>query len=223
MTEYKLKSGNILRIYPDEDAESPNTWGDTDKFLVYEHRHFTVPRKGFDVSDIFNPLHTYRYGINYFIFPVEAYIHSGISLYLASGDKQCVWDSTISGCILIKRDSLSDISDIKPEVLAKDAAQALIEAWNQFLRGDVYRFELIEPIDIARNYTNLIIEQFDKTKYLTKQGRNFADTMIYDILTTNIKISDYKELNSCGGYYAENESKAVLEILSELEEELINT
>lgn len=53
MKEYKLKSGNILKIIHDEFAQSPDEWGDDGLFLVYDHRQFSADRKGFDPKDIF--------------------------------------------------------------------------------------------------------------------------------------------------------------------------
>ena len=46
MKRYNLKSGNILEVIQDDDAESPDIWGNTDMFLVYDHNQFSVKRKG---------------------------------------------------------------------------------------------------------------------------------------------------------------------------------
>ncbi len=130
-TDYKLKSGNILRVFPDSDPESPDTWSNEDMFLVYDHRDFTVKRDGFHPKDIFehinakepvkadyddNGLYEMDYNDyaesinleynNYYIFTVYATIHSGVHLSLARGGQ--VWDVSSTGFVLVKKDHISD-------------------------------------------------------------------------------------------------------------------
>lgn len=69
----------------------------------------------------------------YYTFPLEAYIHSGVKLYLSGGcavDR--AWDVSQLGLVFVAR------SEWKTRAKAEKAARGLIETWNQYLSGDVY-------------------------------------------------------------------------------------
>ena len=89
---------------------------------------------------------------DYYIFEVEAYIHSGISLSLFTGVKQCRWDSSVSGYILASKD------EFKTPEEAELRAEGLIETWNQYLDGSIYGFEVIKE-DFC-SHCNTTIEEF---------------------------------------------------------------
>ena len=115
--------GYLIKIKQDEGYESTNDWGNEDIFLVYDHRQFYVERAGFapqsiyhylyaknivesgdDVDDNYKEeLESYSEYDNFHIFPVEAYIHSGVRLSLFNGIKQCNWDSSVSGYLLASK------------------------------------------------------------------------------------------------------------------------
>ena len=134
--------GIDIEIAQDEYCESPDSWGNTDIFLVYDHRQFYVERKGFDPQDIaewYNaPLKSLDYESldydGYWVFPVAAYIHSGVSLSLTSKLGRQGWDTSVSGFILVS------VKDWKDEIEAKKAAESLIETWNEYLSGDVWGY-----------------------------------------------------------------------------------
>ena len=158
---YLMSTGNILIVTPDDNADSPNDWDNDECFLVYDHRDFCIKRKGFDPEDINNNDLTNSYD-NYYIFPVYAYIHSGVRLSLSRGNDR--FDTSMKGFILVKKDQLiSWTLEEKPHVCTKEdslkMAQNLIETWNQYLSGDVYRYETIEEItckDCGHITTNTI-------------------------------------------------------------------
>ena len=104
MNLYNYK-GYRIRIEPDENPESPDDWGNDDIFLIYHHRQFTIEREGFDVHEIDED--------KYYIFLVEAYIHSGISLRLFTGTKYCKFDSSVSGYVLVRKVAFSEEDSIK--------------------------------------------------------------------------------------------------------------
>ena len=153
--------GYKIKIRQDEDCESPNDWRDENLFLVYDHRQFTVKRDGFEPRDVYNYLedcheqeenNTYD---KYWIFPVEAYIHSGVSLSLFSGTKQCRWDSSVSGYILASKEEFKDLET------AKTAAEGLIKTWNQYLSGEIYGF----IIEKSNTIYSISKEKFDRLLY----------------------------------------------------------
>ena len=134
--EYK---GYEITTYYDENGESPNYWGDSEIFLVYDHRQFYVERKGFAPDDIFecfkNGAKLY-YG--FFILPVYAYIHSGIVLSVAKNgwpfnDR---WDVSFKGFVLVKR--IKGVAWTRTKAL--QLAQNLITIWNVYLSGEVYGY-----------------------------------------------------------------------------------
>lgn len=125
----------------DHDASSPDYWGNTDVFLVYDHRQFSVERKGFDPSDIMEHVReTKRWFYDgYFVFPLYAYIHSGVSLSLGSSgypfnDR---WDTSMAGFILVKRQTGWTYTKAK----AEKVANSHVEEWNTYLSGDVFGYD----------------------------------------------------------------------------------
>lgn len=157
---YELnKKNHYLIISESEGHDSPNEWGNEDMFLVYDHRQFNIEREGFKPTMIYNWLqssekekeeHFVENYSNYWIFPVYAYIHSGISLSLGNSEYpfNCNWDTSMRGYILVEKEKYIEgnlpIITTKPE--AKQYAKGLISSWNQYLSGEVYKFEIIKKV-----------------------------------------------------------------------------
>jgi hypothetical protein len=132
--------GKIIETFYDFNPLSPEDWRNDELFLVYDHRDFTVKVKGFDPEDIFqyfqeNPKKVLYEG--YFVFPVYAYIHTGVCLSLGrdSYPFTCRWDTSFRGFVLCKKQKGCYTSK-----KAYDLAEGLIEEWNQYLSGDVYGY-----------------------------------------------------------------------------------
>ena len=135
--------GLKVKIYQDMDAESPASWGDDNLFLVHYHRDFWQEKKEVlvedDLRDIYQGNKTdavKELRRKYHIFPVSAYIHSGVSLSLASGfdcDAQG-WDTSHVGAFFVAKE------EFKTKKQAEDCAEGMIETWNQYLSGDVYGY-----------------------------------------------------------------------------------
>ena len=175
MNLYNYK-GYRIRITPDENPESPDEWGDDDIFLIYHHRQFTIERDGFDVHEIDKD--------KYYIFPVEAYIHSGISLRLFTGTKHCKFDSSVSGYVLVRKVVFSEEDSIK-------AAESLISDWNMYLRGEVYGYIIEKP----KTVYSITKEDFDRELL---EGTTIRD------LESKFSIStEWEEVDSCWGYYGD--------------------
>lgn len=122
----------------DNDPQSPDEWGDDDLFLVHYHRDFWVDRP--DVVSKEEIRDWYRgekieLEDNYFIFPVSAYIHSGVSLKL--GDTGFPfdaggWDTSHVGACLASK------GEFKDKEKGREACESLVNEWNEYLSGDVY-------------------------------------------------------------------------------------
>ena len=127
--------GHEIEIWYSDFHESPDDWENTDIFLVFDHRDFCVERDGFDPQEIFEEAYSKgeRMFKGYWIFPVTAYIHSGVALYLTD-QKVDRWDSSFKGFVLVSHEEFG-----KPlESVAEKAAEGLIDTWNNYLRGEVY-------------------------------------------------------------------------------------
>lgn len=130
--------GYEITTHYDQDAESPDQWGNTDLFLVYDHRQFNVERKGFEPQGIYEHLQagnkTYD---NYYVFPLYAYIHSGVSLSVNNNSYPFTdrWDTSMSGFILVKRQK-----EWWTHKQAYKAAEALVSEWNEYLHGEIYGY-----------------------------------------------------------------------------------
>jgi hypothetical protein len=140
--------GLTVNIYQDEDAQSPEEWGNDDLYLLAWHRAFEVTRPGFkrpdDVLEYANDddcdddrVIKASIRADYHVFPLTAYIHSGVALYLgnaALAHDPGGWDTSRVGIVLVSRAEWGD------EDAARKAAVSLVEEWNQYLSGDVYGY-----------------------------------------------------------------------------------
>jgi len=136
-----------IEIVADEYAQSPDEWGNDDAFIIYDHRDFFVERKGFDGQEIFDRLQAGKLiQDGYHIFPLYAYIHSGVSLALSrSGDgkywQHAAWDTSFKGFVLVKRSKGWSYRRDK----AEKVAQSIVNEWNDYLSGNVYGFRVLDP------------------------------------------------------------------------------
>ncbi len=131
--------GRAIEIIYDTYAVTPDEWGNGDLFLVYDHQDFFVERKGFDPTEIFESVSEsgkMEYD-GYHVFPVFAYIHSGVSLSVGYeiGQYRRSWDTSFKGFILASK------TDFTTREIGYDGAKALCEEWNQYLSGDVYGYD----------------------------------------------------------------------------------
>ncbi len=197
--EYKLTEDRILRVYQDIHPESPNDWKNTDCFLVYDHRQFTVKREGFDPKDIaewYNAsFRTLEYD-GYYVFPVAAYIHSGVILNLTNSLKRQGWDTSVSGFVLVHKESITvDKTKHKTkEDAARSYAEDLIGTWNQYLSGEIYGFRV-----------------FKQVKYYKISEEKLNNLNIVNYIIDYISIEEFKEVveelieleeeDSCWGFY----------------------
>lgn len=136
--------GHEIEIFYDEFCESPDDWGNDEVFLVYDHRDFRVKRKGFDPETIFDSLLKKKSKFEgHWVFPVYAYIHSGIislSLYKGSYPFTCPWDTSFRGFVLVKCDTEIEKSYNEELETARKRAEGLIKTWNEYLSGEVYGY-----------------------------------------------------------------------------------
>jgi hypothetical protein len=144
MNHYKqFKVGRcVVRISQDEDAENPRGWRD-DVFIVAKHDQFYVPEPGEDRCPDGPEELLERYVKTHWIFPLEAYIHSGVRLAFSREgnfpDRR--WDVSQLGFVFVRK------KEWRLRKSARKAAASVIEAWNQYLSGDVWRYEIFKDSD----------------------------------------------------------------------------
>lgn len=135
-----IHEGVTIEIHQDTDAQSPSEWGDTSLFLVANHRDCYIPEPGEkritdDASELVE-----RWKATHWIFPLEAYIHSGVVLALSGEgnfpDRQ--WDVSQLGFVFC------DKKEWRLRKSARKAALSHVETWNQYLSGDVWGY-VVDP------------------------------------------------------------------------------
>ena len=89
LTVEQTKEGYTAKyLIRDEIVDSPDEWGNEDVFLVHYHRDFEIKRDTLITEDDARNIYQGKkipQEKDYWIFPVDAYIHSGVSLSLAGG------------------------------------------------------------------------------------------------------------------------------------------
>jgi hypothetical protein len=179
----------FVDVKQDSDAYFPRENADKNAFLVYGHRDFTVDgpsdEKALDVHKAKD-----EWEKTHHVYPVFAYIHSGVFLKLNSADglPDRQWDVSMCGYCLVSRDE----SEI-PEPLKY--AEGMIEEWNQYLRGDVWGFDIglyefqadpdgdaIEERDYYERHGKRISEDscwgFYGSKYVLEETKSNADAIV---------------------------------------------
>lgn len=181
--EYK---GHTIEIIQDEHAESPDTWGNDDCFLVYDHRQFCVERKGYDPEEIFETINRTKklFFDGYYVFPVYAYIHSGVSLSLGKTSYPFTdpWDTSFSGFALVKQQKGWTYTRAK----ATKVAQSIVEEWNDYLSGNVYGYQITDPDGEETDSCWGFYGDPDENSSLMEQAKNAIDCEIKYAITKHL-------------------------------------
>lgn len=151
--------GYTINIKQDEWAENPNRFGDEDVcFLTFYHNQFFVEAKTVSkdtVRSIFNNCKDEDGNTDqeakdimkkYHCLPLQAYIHSGVSVSLYEGTKQCQWDSSVGGMYFVSKEYA------KTRAQARKWALQELKTWNDYLGGDVYYYSIEETGDSCGGY-----------------------------------------------------------------------
>lgn len=158
--EIKLKSGKFLQIFIDDSPENPRDW-DNWSIMALTHKRYdlgdeNIPFnfKDFDsfkavehhIKENYNPL---------VIFPVSMYEHSGVVLSLVNVSG---FDSSNVGFAYITQERLDilgssqgfgdgildDETDEEYKLRLKGYIEQELKVYNDYLNGEVYRYNLIE-------------------------------------------------------------------------------
>ena len=128
--------GYNIEIVPDTDAQSPQEYADSDAFLVAWHRQFFVQPPGIN-----QPMGAAPWRASHWVYLIEAYIHSGITLARAGcgnfPDRR--WDVVNPvGFIALSKTEWKTSRSAR----AQSFVDSLIVSWNQYLSGDVWGYTI---------------------------------------------------------------------------------
>ena len=105
----------------------------------------------------------------YFLFYIESYIHSGITLYEFDGALKDRWDSGIAGIVAIKS------KDFK---IAYESFKNFIKLWNKINNGEFYGYRIVnnfgEDIDCCGGFWELEDLRESLPDYITEEQFNKA-------------------------------------------------
>lgn len=149
--ETVIHQGHEIKVFQDEQPmDSPNDWAPDYVCLIYDHRDFAVfpviNNVKLDSGDCYaifedwsKKIDVTEYGgVTYWVFPVFAYIHSGVMLYLtraaAMQYEPTGFDTSFKGFCLVSKTYQEDRNE------ARKYAQSHIDAWNQLNGGEVYGY-----------------------------------------------------------------------------------
>lgn len=139
--------GIDIEIISDDHPNSPDDFGNDDCFIVYDHRQFYVMRKGFDPNHIYEATTESKKKMydGYWVFPVDAYIHSGVVLSLARENNfpDRRWDVSTTGYVLVKKQKGWTWRKEK----AREVARLIITEWNDYLSGNVWGYNIEQTND----------------------------------------------------------------------------
>jgi len=192
--------GHDIEVRQAEDYDSPNDWDTEYGFLIYDHRDFsTAPRgmKSSDANDIYDRwsgnFKTYYWDNKFWwIFPVFAYIHGGVSLHLSRASanqyEPTGFDTSFKGfCLVNKTDPKMWIKEEAYKI-----AQEIVKEWNECLSGDVYAYTS-EAGSCTGFYgeegkKQMIEEAKDEIDYLIKQENKKKQNKLKILIQNNVPI-----------------------------------
>jgi hypothetical protein len=148
----KARIGNEeLRIVRDECEESPREWDNLGKIVCW-HRRYQLPQEGPRKFDTPGDFSEYLKEIEYkvLILPIFMYDHSGVSISTSNQYPfDDYWDAGQIGYIYVTYETIRKeygVKRISKKTLqkAKSVLMSEVETYDQFLRGDVYGFVLVQ-------------------------------------------------------------------------------
>lgn len=139
-----------LRIVHDEDVENPREWDNIGTMVCF-HKRYNLGDKNNDYNssdygswDEMEEAICKREDVA-LILPLYLYDHSGITINTTGFS--CPWDSGQVGFIFVsKKKARKEYGRLTKKVMEKLRKYLLgeVETYDQYLRGDVYGFQLVE-------------------------------------------------------------------------------
>lgn len=149
----EVRVGNkILRIFSDNSPSSPREWDNIGKMICFHKRYELGDKHDYKHSD-YSSWEEMKQAIikkekAVVVLPIYMYDHSGITI--ATSPFSCPWDSGQIGFIIATKKKVIEEygtkGKITPEAIEKATKyiQGEVETYDQFLRGDIYGFEVVK-------------------------------------------------------------------------------
>jgi hypothetical protein len=148
LKEVKNEKGK-LKIYCDEDAESPREWNNLSKMVCF-HREYSLgdnhnyDSKNYSSWEEVAEAIKRDYDIAAML-PLYLYDHSGITI--STTPFSCPWDSGQVGWAFITKEDLREEFEIKKitkkfREKAREIILGEVSIYDEYLRGEVYRYVL---------------------------------------------------------------------------------
>lgn len=158
----KLKNGQTLKVYQDDYAENPRTaWDNLAEFHFFHKRYNFGDETDIDPSDYesWEELAEANFHEDDIVVPVYMYEHSGITI--STTPFSCRWDSGQLGFAVISYKKIVwEYGTNLPEnrEIARRVLEGEVETLDQYLRGEVYTFDLVETseCDLGHEHEEII-------------------------------------------------------------------
>lgn len=184
------KDNKILKIFYEEDGESPREWDNLSK-LALNHKRYNFSNElniNFDNFGEWDEVENHlkkEFGA-VIVKPVYMYEHSGIAISLTPFS--CRWDSGQLGFIcILKEDIKTEYGKVTKQTLkkAEKVLSGEFETYKNYVEGEVYGFQLFEEVEVK------IIKEY-------KDGKTEKYTQ-----------TELKEIDSCWGFFGEEGIKQI--------------
>ena len=147
----KLSNNKELRIFQDDDYESPREWDNMSKMFCFHKIYVLGDNHEYNIND-HSTWAEFKKQIEkdndvVIILPLYMYDHSGVTI--STQPFSCQWDSGQIGWVFITKETIRKEYNVK-KVTKTSLQKALtyllgeVEVYNQYLTGEVYSFDLVE-------------------------------------------------------------------------------
>lgn len=160
-SEEKKIGDYLIKIFPDEQPESPRNWDNLTKMVCFHSRYDLGDKHDYNHGD-YNGWDEMEADIirnekPVVIKPLYLYDHSGITISTSSFNDR--WDSGRIGFIFVTRENaLKEYGKKRITPAIKEKAEKVldgeVETYDQYLRGDVYGYKVykVSTCDEGHNH-----------------------------------------------------------------------
>jgi len=141
-----------VRIEYDPDPDNPKDWGNLGEITYNSRSRYVLGTEPVEV-DRFEEIGRKIMSGEYIGLPVWAYVHSGSTIRAGETNLfSCPWDSGRSGWVYTTREKVLDWFRVKRitkaiRERALDCLRGEVEAFDTYLRGEVYGYVTEELVD----------------------------------------------------------------------------
>lgn len=186
--ELNLAENHKLIISYDDSAESPRDWCNMG-IMACEHRRYDlgdteVPRPDFNNYENWDE---YKQALiddfgAIVILPLYPYDHSGITM--ATSPFNCRWDSGQVGFIYTTEEKVKEAFGRIDDLILTQVEfnlQAEVELYDEYLRGNVFWFELTkddEPVDSCSGFYGTNFKENGLLDYIPQEYREEVEALL---------------------------------------------